>query len=227
MLTSRDRRRVRFSLALALLLGAALLPFPVLAQSGKPAPGEMRWALHVTLAARWLDPAETEAFSTPFMVMYAVHDAMFKPMPAGLITPSLAESWTEAKDHLSYTFVLRKGVRFHNGDPVSAEDVKFSWDRYKGASAKLLKDKVKMSRFSIPVRSASSSASRGPTSSPSTGPPPPARGGSCRRSTWRRWARTASKPRPSAQAPTGSCPSSRGWSWCWKPSTATGARRRR
>jgi peptide/nickel transport system substrate-binding protein len=89
----------------------------------------MRWGLHVTLASRWLDPAETEAFSTPFMVMYAVHDAMVRPMPAGLTTPSLAESWTETKGHLSYTFVLRKGVRFHNGEPVTAEDVKFSWDR--------------------------------------------------------------------------------------------------
>jgi peptide/nickel transport system substrate-binding protein len=144
MLTSCDRRRSRFSVALVPLLGALLLiPLAAQGQSGKPAPGEMRWGLHVTLAARWLDPAETEAFSTPFMVMYAVHDAMLKPMPAGLITPSLAESWTEAKDHLSYIFVLRKGVRFHNGDPVTAEDVKFSWDRYKGASAKLLKDKVK------------------------------------------------------------------------------------
>src|SRR3989442_58327 len=86
---------------------------------------------------------DTEAFNTPFMVMYAVHDAMVKPMPAGITTPSLAESWTEAKDHLSYTFMLRKGARFHNGEPVTADDVKFSWDRYKGASAKLLKDKVK------------------------------------------------------------------------------------
>jgi peptide/nickel transport system substrate-binding protein len=34
-------------------------------------------------------------------------------------------------------------VRFHNGEPVTADDVKFSWDRYKGASAKLLKDKIK------------------------------------------------------------------------------------
>jgi peptide/nickel transport system substrate-binding protein len=93
MLTSPDRRRSRFSVVFVLLRGTVLFaPFPALAQSGKPAPGEMRWALHVTLAARWLDPAETEAFSTPFMVMYAVHDAMLKPMPAGLITPSLAES---------------------------------------------------------------------------------------------------------------------------------------
>jgi peptide/nickel transport system substrate-binding protein len=131
-------------LAASLALGALVLTSPGAARAqAKPAAGELRWALHVTLAARWLDPAETEAFSTPFMVMYGVHDAMLKPMPAGLITPSLAESWAEAKDHLSYTFVLRKGVRFHNGDPVTAEDVKFSWDRYKGASAKLLKDKVK------------------------------------------------------------------------------------
>src|SRR5499427_6581441 len=143
MLTSRDRRRARFSLALALLLGATLLPSPAQAQSGKPAPGEMRWALHVTLAARWLDPAETEAFATPFMVLYAVHDALVKPMPAGMLTPSLAESWTESKDHLTYTFTLRKNARFQNGEPVTAEDVKFSFDRYKGASAKLLKDKVK------------------------------------------------------------------------------------
>jgi peptide/nickel transport system substrate-binding protein len=148
MLPSNDRTRSRFSVSFVLLgIVLALLivanPRPAPAQATKPSAGEMRWGLHVTLAARWLDPAETEAFSTPFMVMYAVHDAMLKPMPGGLTTPSLAESWAEAKDHLSYTFTLRKGVRFHNGDPVTAEDVKFSWDRYKGASAKLLKDKVK------------------------------------------------------------------------------------
>jgi peptide/nickel transport system substrate-binding protein len=140
--------RSRFSrssalLVLALCALAITRPLPAAGQAPRAPAGEMRWALHVTLAARWLDPAETEAFSTPFMVMYAVHDAMLKPMPGGLTTPSLAESWTESADHLSYTFALRKGVRFHNGDPVTAEDVKFSWDRYKGASAKLLHDKVK------------------------------------------------------------------------------------
>src|SRR5260370_41215167 len=148
MLTANDGSRSRFSRPLALLgvaLGLLVLAAPIAAhaQVGKAAPGEMRWALHVTLAARWLDPAETEAFSTPFMVMYALHDALVKPMPAGLTTPSLAESWSEAKDHLSYTFTLRKNAKFHDGSPVTAEDVKFSWDRYKGASATLLKEKVR------------------------------------------------------------------------------------
>jgi peptide/nickel transport system substrate-binding protein len=132
-MTSSIARRI--ALAVILLLAA-----PAVAAAAE---GEMRWGLHVTLAPKWLDPAETEAFNTPFMVLYAVHDALVKPMPAGVSTPSLAESWTESKDHLSYTFTLRKNARFHNGEPVTAEDVKFSFERYKGASATLLKEKVK------------------------------------------------------------------------------------
>ena len=73
--------------------------------------GTLTWGLHVTLAARWLDPSDTEAFINPFMVLYAIHDALVKPMPAGDNTPSLAESWTVSKDGLTYEFVLRKGVR--------------------------------------------------------------------------------------------------------------------
>ena len=126
------------SLVRRVVLALILLATPALA-----AEGELRWGLHVTLAAKWLDPAETEAFNTPYMVLYAVHDALVKPLPAGMTTPSLAESWSEAKDHLSYTFTLRKNIKFHDGSPVTAEDVKFSFERYKGASATLLKDKVK------------------------------------------------------------------------------------
>jgi peptide/nickel transport system substrate-binding protein len=69
----------------------------------------MTWGVHITLAPRWLDPAETEGIITPFMVLYGLHDALVKPMPAGLNTPSLAESWTESKDGLTYEFTLRKG----------------------------------------------------------------------------------------------------------------------
>src|SRR5262245_64900591 len=104
--------------------------------------GTLTWGAHVSLASRWLDPAETEGTIIPFMVLYALHDALVKPMPSGPHTPSLAESWTQSTDGLLYEFVLRKGVRFHNGDPVTAEDVKFSVERYRGSAARLMKDKV-------------------------------------------------------------------------------------
>ena len=105
--------------------------------------GQVVYAFHVTLAPRWLDPGETESAITPFKVLYAIHDALVKPMPAGQTTPSLAESWSMSPDGLGYTFVLRQNAKFHDGEPVTAEDVKFSFDRYKGGAAKLLKDKVK------------------------------------------------------------------------------------
>src|SRR2546427_7517534 len=134
--------------ALVLLLSIWTFPAPVrTAEGADPAAagpdGQMVWAVHVTLAPRWLDPGETESAITPFMVLYAIHDALVKPMPAGLNTPSLAESWSMSPDGTSYEFVLRQGAKFHNGDPVTAEDVKFSFERYRGGAAKLLKDKVK------------------------------------------------------------------------------------
>ena len=66
-----------------------------------PPDGTMALGLHVTLVSRWLDPGETEALITPFMVLYALHDALVKPMPGDIMTPSLAESWTVSKDGLS------------------------------------------------------------------------------------------------------------------------------
>jgi len=76
------------------------------------------------------------------MVLYAIHDALVKPMPGVAMASSLAESWNASADGLVYEFVLRKGVRFHNGDPVTSDDVKFSFERYKGAAAPVLKAHV-------------------------------------------------------------------------------------
>jgi peptide/nickel transport system substrate-binding protein len=132
-------RKVGARSVVVALLALLLVPAPAVAAPE----GTMTWGVHVTLAARWLDPSDTEAFITPFMVLYALHDALVKPMPGGDNTPSLAQSWTASKDGLTYEFVLRKGVKFHNGDPVTAEDVKFSFERYHGAAAKLLKDRVR------------------------------------------------------------------------------------
>src|SRR5687767_14058282 len=117
MTTPRPRRIASLAVLVmaVLLVGFAMLARPTPAFAAE---GEMRWGLHVTLAAKWLEPAETEAINTPFMVLYAVHDALLKPMPGGLSQPSLAESWQESKDRLAYTFTIRKNARFHNGEPV-------------------------------------------------------------------------------------------------------------
>jgi peptide/nickel transport system substrate-binding protein len=114
--------------------------------------GILTIGVHVTLVNRWLDPGEAEGIITPFMVFYALHDALVKPMPGNLNAPSLAESWSLSKDGLTYEFVLRKNAKFHNGDPVTADDVKFTFERYRGSASKLLKDKVKDVQVIAPNR---------------------------------------------------------------------------
>jgi peptide/nickel transport system substrate-binding protein len=114
--------------------------------------GTLTFGLHYSLPARWLDPAEGESIITPYLTLYALHDALLKPMPGAASAPSLAESWSMAKDGLSADFTLRPGVKFHNGDPVTVDDVKFSFERYKGGGAKILKDNVKEIRILGPNR---------------------------------------------------------------------------
>jgi len=128
----KDRRRriVSCSLLIVGVLGLALaggLAGGAAAQT-KPE-GEMRWALYVTISPQWFDPGEVVGALTPFWILYAMHDAMVKPMPGNLMSPSLAESWTVSPDQRVYEFKLREGLKFHNGDPFTAEDVKFSFHR--------------------------------------------------------------------------------------------------
>jgi peptide/nickel transport system substrate-binding protein len=130
---SRSTHTVVLVLALVLALPAVALAAPE---------GQMTWAIHFSLAPALFEPAETPGVVSPFMILYALHDAMLKPLPGKSMAPGLAESWTTSADGLAYEFVLRKGVKFHNGDPVTAEDVKFSFERYRGISAKVLKERV-------------------------------------------------------------------------------------
>jgi len=116
------------------------------------AEGQLTWAVHISLAPTWFDPAETPGIVTPFMILYALHDAVAKPMPGKAVAPCLAESWTVSPDGLTYDFTLRSGVKFHNGETMTADDVKFSFDRYKGAANKLLKDKVRTVQIVDPLR---------------------------------------------------------------------------
>jgi peptide/nickel transport system substrate-binding protein len=125
--------------ALAALGLAASAPRTALADAPS---GQLTWALHVSLAPTWFDPAETQGIITPFMVLYALHDALVKPMPGKSQAPCLAQSWSASEDGLAYEFVLRNGAKFHNGEPVTAEDVKFSFERYRGAAHALMKEQV-------------------------------------------------------------------------------------
>src|SRR3989454_7000769 len=121
----------------------ALIALLAVATPAAAAPeGQVTWGVHISLAPTWFDQAETQGIITPFMVMYAMPDALVKGMPGNPTAPSLAESWQMSPDGRVYDFTLRKGVKFHNGDTLTSEDVKFSFERYKGASAKAIHDRV-------------------------------------------------------------------------------------
>src|SRR5256886_1834641 len=101
----------------------------------------MAW--HVTIAPTWFDPSTAPPQITPFGILYALHDALVRPLPGQKMGNSLAESWAESPDGLTYEFKLRQGLKFHNGDAVTAEDVKFSFERYKGAGTRELSARVR------------------------------------------------------------------------------------
>ena len=104
--------------------------------------GKVTIAWHVTISPSWFDPSTAPPQITPFGMLYAIHDALVRPYPGHKMGPSLAESWQESEDGKTYQFKLRPGLKFHNGDPVTTEDVKFSFERYKGAGSKVLQQHV-------------------------------------------------------------------------------------
>src|SRR5215472_10453887 len=130
------RREMLALTALGLAAGA-----PGVALAAGPE-GQLTWGVHVSLAPVWFDPADVSGIITPFMVLYALHDAMVKPMPGQALAPSLAEAWSASEDGLTYDFTLRQGATFHNGEPVTADDVRFSFERYRGASHDLMSARV-------------------------------------------------------------------------------------
>ena len=136
-------RLLRLPLALA-----RAIPIALAAAHGATAPaagapsGRAVMAWHVTVSPSWFDPSTAPPQITPFGMLYAIHDALVRPYPGHKMGPSLAESWNESTDGKTYEFKLRPGLRFHNGDPVTTEDVKFSFERYRGASASILRERV-------------------------------------------------------------------------------------
>ena len=121
-----------------LLLVMLTLGAPRDAIGQTPPAGEAVMAWPITIAPSWFDPSTAPPQITPFGILYALHDALVRPLPGQKMGNSLAQSWTESPDGLIYEFKLRPGLKFHNGEPVTADDVKFSFERYKGTGAKEL-----------------------------------------------------------------------------------------
>ena len=104
--------------------------------------GVLKQAIHWGLSADWLDPATGGHASTGHLTLYLFHDALVKPMPEGNFAPCLAESYSISPDAKTYEFKLRTGVKFHNGDVMTAEDVIFSFWRYKAGQAKFIHERT-------------------------------------------------------------------------------------
>src|SRR5437879_6365403 len=139
-----DARGLFQLLAAAFLLITAISAAgPFSSPAGAAAKGKIVLAWHAGFASRWLDPQEHDGTATPDNFLTALHDALVKNQGTQLYDhPGLAERFTIAADAKSATFTLRKGIKFHNGEPVTPQDVKFSYENYRGAKADVFKKKT-------------------------------------------------------------------------------------
>ena len=108
----------------------------VLAMALEPSPG--------------LDPTGGAASSISEVTLYNIYEPLTKINADGSVTPLLAESWEVSPDLKTYTFKLRRGVKFHNGEPFNAQAVKFSYDRA-GGEKSTNKDKRTFANLSTQV----------------------------------------------------------------------------
>jgi peptide/nickel transport system substrate-binding protein len=121
MTFARPSRHLVIALAAAAAFGAA---------QAQPA-GKSRVTLAMVLEPPGMDPTIAPAAAIGEIVHYNVLEGLTKVNVDGAVTPLLAESWAMDPDGKSYTFRLKKGVRFHDGEAFDASDVKFSFERAK------------------------------------------------------------------------------------------------
>lgn len=140
------RSSKRFKTAAAVLAAASLSLTACSAGSsaGSTNKAEAKTSLTVALTGEPsnLDFTKTAGAAIPQALMANVYEGLVKIDQEGRIQPSLAESWTLSEDRKSYTFKLRKDVKFSNGEAFTAEDVKFSLERVKSSWVSSLKKKM-------------------------------------------------------------------------------------
>ena len=128
-------KRRDFALSSVAAASLATLPLAAAAQSRKDA-----IVLAMALEPPGLDPTAGAASAIAEITQYNIYETLTKINPDGTVSPLLAESWEVSPDLKTFTFRLRKGVKFHNGEPFNAAAVKFSFERA-GAEKSTNKDK--------------------------------------------------------------------------------------
>src|SRR5262249_9074035 len=127
------RRTVLRTTALATTLATSFVRGAYAAGRVVPS-GSMVLAWHTNIAPRWLDPLQHDGGATPDNFLNVLQDALIKNFREQLYDHlALAEHFEFAEDARSATFRLRPGITFHNGAPVTPEDVKWSYEHYHGA----------------------------------------------------------------------------------------------
>lgn len=133
-----------------LLTTAALGTLPLAVPSAFAQANKSAMVLGMTLEPPGLDPTANAAAAIGEITLYNIFETLTKINADGKVTPLLAESWEISPDLRTYTFKLRKGVKFSNGEPFNAQAVKFSFDRA-GGEKSTNKDKRTFANLSTQV----------------------------------------------------------------------------
>ena len=121
----RPRRRVAVAaLATTALLCAGAWPADAAAQPRKDS-----LVLAMTLEPPGLDPTAGAASAIAEVTLYNIYETLTKIGSDSKTAPLLAQSWTASPDLRTWTFKLREGVKFHNGESFDASTVKYSFER--------------------------------------------------------------------------------------------------
>lgn len=137
-ISRRDFLQKAAALGLASAVPAALVSGNALAASPKRG-GHLRVATVQGSSTDKLDPTQLSSGHTNFL-WYSIHNQLTEVLPNGQLGPLLAESYETGADPSEWIFKLRKGVEFHNGKSLVADDVIASLERHRGeASASAMK----------------------------------------------------------------------------------------
>jgi peptide/nickel transport system substrate-binding protein len=111
------------------LAGMLALVVVAIAAQGQAVAASSSVTIGINVAPKTLDLTTNADAAIPEVLLYNVYQGLVKLDPQGKVVPLLADSWTVNATGKVYTFVLHKGVKFQNGDPLTANDVVYSFER--------------------------------------------------------------------------------------------------